>query len=272
MTAVERAPFVWIVALLAAPFSAFATTGLLSSCSRHEVAGSHALPVASSAAGTTAAGLAPASAAAPSASVVPPEPFTRAKACPRVLAEKPRAAMPKLEHNPRLLPLLQAGNEGNPRSVRLRFHHPVAYCDCTTFSLTDYDRDKVAESYTGAPWVYVVFPEGVPNGHAFETSKYLGVTSYELVGYFSGREIDHYGWAAIQNDYHDGPIGGEGENDRKARYPEFCVEDWCYRPDPNPVLHKPVMSTQEIAKERAEYASILREMKRAGAKLCPPRP
>ncbi len=144
--------------------------------------------------------------------------------------------------------------------MRLRFHHPLAYCSCPSFGLSDYD---------GGGWVYAVFPDDVPSGHQFEGGKYYGSTRYELVGHFSGRLIDAYGWAAVQNDVHGEPVGGEDEGDRKSPYPEFCVEDWCYRPDPDPVLHKSVMTKQEIAKDRAEYAAVLAEMKRVGAKLCP---
>ncbi|HYP75279.1 MAG TPA: hypothetical protein VER12_04980 [Polyangiaceae bacterium] len=118
-------------------------------------------------------------------------------------------------------------------------------------------------------WVYVVFPAGVPNGHDFVASKYFGFTRYELTGYFSGRLVNFYGWAAAQNGVHeDSPIGGEQEGDRQARYAEFCVEDWCYRPDPDPVRHKQVMSPSEVAADRAEYAQIVTEMRRAGAKRC----
>ncbi len=42
-------------------------------------------------------------------------------------------------------------------------------------------------------WVFVVFPDGMPNGKRFEESKYSGTTRYELTGYFSGRLVDTYG-------------------------------------------------------------------------------
>jgi hypothetical protein len=168
--------------------------------------------------------------------------------------------VPVLDEKPVLSRLLERGADGAPQRVRLRFHHPIAGCECPSFSLTDMDE--------GMSWVYAVFPDGVPNGHHFEMSKYVGFTRYELTGYFSGRMIDFYGWAAVQNDEHGGPLGGEQEGDRQDQDAEFCVEDWCYRPDPDPVLHKEIESKGEIATERAEYERILAEMRREGAKLC----
>ncbi|HYQ45505.1 MAG TPA: hypothetical protein VER11_26140 [Polyangiaceae bacterium] len=171
-----------------------------------------------------------------------------------------------------IAPLLLAGASGQPRHVRLRSHHPIGGCACPSFSLSDYDfGSDDRESYEGAmidPWIYAVFPDNVPNAHQFEASKFLGATRYELTGYFSGRLIDFYQWAAAQNNEHEQPIGGDDESDRRARYAEFCVEDWCYRPDPTPVLHKEVLSPAEIAADRAAYARVLSDMKRAGAKLC----
>ncbi|HKO47332.1 MAG TPA: hypothetical protein VJV79_06395 [Polyangiaceae bacterium] len=86
---------------------------------------------------------------------------------------------PALDQKPDLLPLLLAGKRGDPRLVRLRFHHPIAGCECPSFGLSDYEMPDDPESFDGAlldSWVYVVFPAGVPNGHDFVASKYFGFT------------------------------------------------------------------------------------------------
>jgi hypothetical protein len=138
--------------------------------------------------------------------------------------------------------------------------------------LTDY-YEREPETYEGvrlSPWVYAVFPVEGANAHRFETSKYYGVTQYEMLGYFSGRLINFYEFTSTQSGQPIGdPIGGEQEHDRLEEYLEFCVEDWCYRPDPDPVLYKDAKSANEIGKDRAAYQRILREMRAVGAKVCP---
>jgi len=196
----------------------------------------------------------------------------RIAACPRMRApgalSRPTATLNK---KPTLLPFLLAGAKGSPELVRLRFHHPIAGCECPSFELSDYPDPEHREVYdeTGLDaFVYVVFPDEIPNGHQYELGKFIGRTSYEMTGYFSGRVVDFYGWAITQNDADGEPIGGEGEDGRQAFQAEFCVVDWCFRPDPNPVKYKTVMSPAEIAAERKEYASLIAQMKRDGAKLC----
>lgn len=196
------------------------------------------------------------------------------QACPRKRTFPFRVSeATALDEQPVLQPLLVAGASGNPRRVRLRFHHPIAGCECPSFSLSDYEGDpEVVLSHDEAAiqsWVYAVFPEDVPDGHQFESGKHYGTTRYELTGYFSGRMIDYYDFLSAQSGEPRGkPWGGEQESDREARYAEFCVEDWCYRPDPNPVRHKEILSPSEFAKDLAEYKRTLAEMERAGAKRC----
>jgi hypothetical protein len=202
---------------------------------------------------------------APSASVAAaesPAPEPEGRPCPKKRAN-PRIAptTPGLDDVSSLVPLLDAGAKGTPHPVRLRFHHPIAGCECPSFA---WSGDEESD------FIYAVFPDGIPNGHRFEESKYVGATDYEMTGYFSGRRINFYEWATLQNGADDKRIGGEDEVDREAQHPEFCVEDWCYTPDPDPVLYKEVKSKAEVAKDQAEYARVLRQMKQAGAKLCPP--
>lgn len=198
-----------------------------------------------------------------------------ASACPKGRpARVPSATTPALDTNPVLLPLLTAGASGTPQRARLRFHHPIAGCECPSFSLSDYRSgigDDVEERHEGIfvlGWTHVVFPDGVPSGHEFESGKFMGSTEYQFVGYFSGRMVDFYEWARVQNNAGGERIGGEQEADREARYPEFCVEDWCYIPDPDPVMYKEVKSASTIAADRREYERVIARMRSAGARLC----
>lgn len=199
-------------------------------------------------------------------------PITHAVACPkkweRHLAP---SEIPALEEKPVLLPLFRGGAEGKPRRVTLQFFHPIAGCECPSFGVDNYFPDEGPEMYNGMAlddWTFVVFPDGMPNGKSFEDSKYYGRTRYELTGYYSGRLVDSYGSTPEEIKRRAKPIKDEEYNPNEL-YPEFCVEDWCYRPDPDPGLYKDSETPAEIASDRAKYKSVINDMKRARAKRCP---
>lgn len=94
-----------------------------------------------------------------------------------------------------------------------------------------------------------------------------GATLYAFVGRFSGREIDHYDWYRAQYGKPDKPstIEGELRKERLARWPEFCVESWCFVPDPAPDRGWPAEQQAEI---RLAYAKHVQRMRKDGAQPC----
>ncbi len=152
---------------------------------------------------------------------------------------------------------------GAPRRVTLKFHNPIAACVCTDFVWDDTWPEEHERSVS--PETHLIFPEPVPNGYVHTQIRYHGRTDYEITGYFSGREIDTYEFHRLQW----GTELGHGDDEERASWPEkhleFCVESWCFNPDPSPTSSWPIDPPKKHA---TEYRRLLAAMRAAGAPLC----
>jgi hypothetical protein len=147
-----------------------------------------------------------------------------------------------------------------PRLLRVLAIHPDSPGGDPDFSISNSTLFDAIPSY-------LVFSRKLPLASRYRLNPSQGATLYSVVGRFSGREIDHYEWYRVQYRKEDDPSTIEGEL-RKARletWPEFCVESWCFVPDPFPEREWPEEQKSEV---RTAYAKQVQRMLREGAKLC----
>jgi hypothetical protein len=189
---------------------------------------------------------------------------TLARTCPTRLAVVPGAQGERLPLTvkPDVPKLIQEGREGRPQEIRLRLHHPADACECPRFAITDYDAD-VASSVGGL--VQVVFPSPLPEAHRYHFSGRYGHTVYDMMGYFSGREIDTYEWHKLQYGT-DAPAPNEEQRSTwSEKYPEFCVESYCVVPD---LVRDHVESFYRAPEFLTKYKKELQRMRTDGVIFC----
>jgi hypothetical protein len=186
-----------------------------------------------------------------------------AHACPTRLPAMPAPGgrLP-LDTKPDVPALIQAGKEGHPQRVRLRFRHPIASCDCPRFITIDYEAKT-----EGAPIgiVQAVFPAPLPEAHRYAVTAHWARTQYEVTGYFTGREIDTYEWHRLQYGTEATNPGDEERATWPEKYPELCVESYCVVPDLVRDCVEPFYRTPEFL---AKYKDEIKRMRADGVKLC----
>lgn len=166
-----------------------------------------------------------------------------------------------IDENPTVTALVQAGRDGQPARVRLRFNNPLMPCPCPEFGVLT--RNENGDAQSGSQ-VLAVFPRTTVDGNLFASIRYAGDTHYVMTGYFSGRMIDHYEWRRQQTGHEEPRAPDEEEfHEWRSRYPEFCVESWCAIPDKDPVG-----AANPWRGEAAHYGKHLAAMRQAGVLFC----
>ncbi|APR79369.1 Hypothetical protein A7982_04716 [Minicystis rosea] len=190
-----------------------------------------------------------------------------AKPCPMQLPEGAADKTPlPLDGKPDLPALIQAGKEGHPRRVRLHFHHPAASSVSPAFSATDYVADAESD-HPLSGMVQAIFPMPLPEAHRYRRSSGYGYTEYDVIGYFSGREIDTYEWHQLQYGKPAPPPSDEERHLWPDKHPELCVESYCATPNPNRRAYA-APTPEEEAEFRKEYQKELERMRADHVPFC----
>lgn len=176
-------------------------------------------------------------------------------------AKADAGALPQIQERPSVSALVQAGRDGKPVRVRLRFHNPLMPCPCPDFEVLTRDEDG---ALSGSSSAYLVFSRSVVDGNRFSWSRHAGNTNYLMVGYFSGRMIDHYEWTRRQTGHEEPRKASDEEvHEWRSRYPEFCVASWCAILDGDPVG-----AGNPWRFEAKDYGKYVAAMRKAGVLFC----
>jgi len=154
--------------------------------------------------------------------------------------------------------LFEQAESGNHKLARVLAEHPDS---------PGGDPDLLLRAGGSAMPSYLVFPAGVLRASNYRRSPRQGLTVYEVVGRFSGRVIDYYEWYRSQNrkEVDRASVGENAYLGYSNAWTEFCVQSWCFVPDPAPDAGWPPDQRAEI---RNAYAEHVRLMKADGAKVC----
>jgi hypothetical protein len=198
----------------------------------------------------------------PSASVSPkPPPASAGCNDPRFAAVLAGAPAIKLQATEGILAtLIKQSDGGRPQRITFQAHTSrLVDCECPFFvHVLDFDPPVM-------PGASLSFHPAYQN-HSGDAVVWDVIGAYTITGYYSGRLINYYQWYN-ENALKPGKrpmTGSEGDDEQRfywpQKEPEFCLESWCFRPNPAWKSYGP----------RAEgHPAALAHLRNHGGKLCP---